>query len=283
MEYSIKNTMSFFISSIQFDMFLVWTESIGGKLSNIGCHPYTEIMFICEGSCCFEINNNVYDVKKGDYIIIPKNTPHRILKTSDNLRRITASPRFSKRNLSVENELLSDLKATKIHAITENMWNLMNIILSYSEKNDTKYHSAIENLVTALFFDLFFSLNISLMNEFEDRSGKKDKKELIVIMNYIRNNIPKIRTVSDIADHFNMSIRQLDRIIVKHKKLTAKQYLDGAKINYACHLLQFTNLPIHEISLKLGFSGLHSFDEFFKRMRKITPKEYRKISKNPEH
>jgi len=65
-------------------------------------HPYVEVAFTLEGCATITVGNETREVKSGDIVVIPANTPHRFVNAGDTILRqiaIHASPRFIQTNL----------------------------------------------------------------------------------------------------------------------------------------------------------------------------------------
>ena len=52
-------------------------------------------------------------------------------------------------------------------------------------------------------------------------------------------------------------------------------YLNQLKINHACVYLEQNYLKVYEIAYKVGFQDEKYFTKVFKKIKGITPKEYR--------
>jgi quercetin dioxygenase-like cupin family protein len=66
-------------------------------------HPYVEVAFTLEGRATITVGNETRDVKAGDIVVIPANTPHRFVNAGNTVLRqidIHASPRFIQMNLA---------------------------------------------------------------------------------------------------------------------------------------------------------------------------------------
>ena len=48
--------------------------------------PHDEAVFLIDGSAALEMEGEVVELKRGDFFIIPANTPHRVLKTEKGTR-----------------------------------------------------------------------------------------------------------------------------------------------------------------------------------------------------
>jgi quercetin dioxygenase-like cupin family protein len=65
-------------------------------------HPYVEVAFTLEGCATITIGDEEREVKAGDIVVIPTNTPHRFVNSGDTVLRqidVHASPTFIQTNL----------------------------------------------------------------------------------------------------------------------------------------------------------------------------------------
>ena len=53
------------------------------------------------------------------------------------------------------------------------------------------------------------------------------------------------------------------------------ELVDRVRAELACRLLDDSSLSVHAIASSLGFADPSSFSRFFRRMRGVTPREYR--------
>ena len=61
-------------------------------------HPELEIYFVIEGSATIVIGTTAYQIKKGDYIVIPPNKAHFIIPDSNFIIGIINTPPFNANN-----------------------------------------------------------------------------------------------------------------------------------------------------------------------------------------
>lgn len=91
------------------------------------------------------------------------------------------------------------------------------------------------------------------------------------------NSYPNIGelTVSDVANHFGISISNLSHRFKADTHRTISEYLSIARIEYAKRLLEDSDLTITQIASQLKYSQLNNFTRFFKRIVGMPPSEYR--------
>lgn len=93
---------------------------------------------------------------------------------------------------------------------------------------------------------------------------------------YIHENIYTKITVSDLADFVGIEPEYLSALSRSNLGCTMAQYISKRKISEAKKLLRFTEKSLMEISTLLLFSSQSHFQRQFKKIRGITPSEYRK-------
>ncbi|PYL29146.1 MAG: cupin domain-containing protein [Verrucomicrobia bacterium] len=86
---------------VPFSAYIVKAEP--GQGPPLHKHPYVEVAFTLEGCAIITVGNEQRDLKAGDIVVIPANTPHRFVNSGDTVLHqidIHASPRFIQTNLT---------------------------------------------------------------------------------------------------------------------------------------------------------------------------------------
>ena len=139
-----------------------------------------------------------------------------------------------------------------------------------------------------LFADFFNADDIAAMREAlgrivnlscdEINKKRKDHKKRLFneIKNYVENNLSdKEMYLPSIAEHFGMNSKYLTVFFKENTGTGLAEYIREKRIETACTLL-LQNLPVKSVADLVGFSNIISFNRTFKRMKKVTPTEYRR-------
>ncbi|MEJ7780404.1 MAG: AraC family transcriptional regulator [Daejeonella sp.] len=102
-----------------------------------------------------------------------------------------------------------------------------------------------------------------------DRFGK--------VTEYIIRNFDKEITLPEVASVANMAVTTFCSFFKEHFRVTFVEYLNTVRIGYACKLLAEDDRNIVEIAYESGFKNLTNFNRQFKRFKKMTPSEYRRM------
>jgi transcriptional regulator GlxA family with amidase domain len=83
-------------------------------------------------------------------------------------------------------------------------------------------------------------------------------------------------TLSDLAEHSNMSLRTFARRFNEEVGLTPGRWLIQQRVDRARQLLESTDLPVDDIAGQVGFAGGTSLREHLHAAVGVTPLAYRR-------
>ena len=100
-------------------------------------------------------------------------------------------------------------------------------------------------------------------------------KQIRDSVDYIRQNIHDNITVAELAEKVDLNETYLSKLFKKEMGCTVSEYIRNEKIEEACYLLRYTDKTSIEIASDLSFSSHSYFISVFKKVKGVTPKEYR--------
>ncbi len=121
---------------------------------------------------------------------------------------------------------------------------------------------------------------LKLLSEVEKYDIYKEDNDSfeIKVLTYIEKHFKEDISVESIAEYFGYNSEYLIKKFKKNLKETPHNYILSRRILYAKDLLDKGRLSIKEISKEVGFNSESNFCVAFKRITKMTPKEYRNLS-----
>lgn len=123
------------------------------------------------------------------------------------------------------------------------------------------------------------SVVIEMSNQFLEKKKQDTSQEEVsrfeFIKNWIRIHSHEALTVSQIANHFNITPTYLTRLFNKQDKTTTVQFINSIKIQQAQEMLLTTDIPIKQIASELNFQNEKYFYRVFKRLTGVTATEFR--------
>lgn len=96
------------------------------------------------------------------------------------------------------------------------------------------------------------------------------------ITEYIMKNFDSDITLPEIASKSNMAVTTFCNFFKDNYRVTFIEYLNNVRIGYACKLISENNKSVVEIAYESGFKNLANFNRQFRKMKKMTPSEYKK-------
>lgn len=92
---------------------------------------------------------------------------------------------------------------------------------------------------------------------------------------YIVEHYAEEMTLGEVAEHIGISSGYLSTLFMQILGCGFVDYLQEFRITRACSYLQQNYLKIYEIAYKVGFRDEKYFSRVFKKLRGMSPKEYR--------
>jgi transcriptional regulator GlxA family with amidase domain len=83
-------------------------------------------------------------------------------------------------------------------------------------------------------------------------------------------------TLSDLAEHSNMSLRTFARRFAEEVGMSPGRWLIQQRVDRARHLLESTDLPVDDIAGQVGFAGGTSLREHLHAAIGVSPMAYRR-------
>ena len=104
----------------------------------------------------------------------------------------------------------------------------------------------------------------------------KDEEFINALHKFLEENMDNSELViDDLANHVCMSRSSLNRKMHELFNLSAKDFIQAARIKHACQLLKNTDMNTKEVAYACGFSDPKYFAKCFKSETGKTPTEYR--------
>ncbi|GIX22401.1 MAG: hypothetical protein KatS3mg121_1184 [Gammaproteobacteria bacterium] len=140
-------------------------------------------------------------------------------------------------------------------------------------------------VVMLVFFGLRYSLlleGVELVNEQndDDRPLSLDWKAAKRVIEFMQNERPYLEhniTIDALAGRLGMPTRTLSLLLNRHFGKNFFEYINGYRVEHAKALLcEHPEMSVVDVMHEAGFSSKSSFNDCFKKLTGMTPREYRK-------
>ena len=93
---------------------------------------------------------------------------------------------------------------------------------------------------------------------------------------FIRINLNHYLSLNSISEALYVSSYELSRQFKKETGETITEYINKRRINEAVFILENESISITDISYMVGFNDVNYFTKVFKKIKGMTPTEYRR-------
>lgn len=252
-------------------------------ITQLHCHNSYEILVpFCDDMKCY-VNNQIYNVKKGDVFIFPPRAPHKVAPHSYKVYEryvlyfkieyiSSFSPLAEKLLCGLFNQ--PEYDAVCIHLEEEQTANLIALI------KKTQYYInspgyAQEIYIQHAFFEILLLLSKQSYTQNSDRCLGRSINYFKIkdVITYLYCNLSENLSLDHLTAKFYMSKAYLNNIFKLHTGSTVNQYIISTRIATAKKLLQ-EGIPVSLVYEKVGFNNYSHFIRTFTKMIGISPKQY---------
>lgn len=233
-------------------------------------HPFTEIFFVLDGEGAFTVENESFDIKANDLIIVSPNVYHQENSHDDKPLEYVV--------LGVQ-DLLFQLDNPNQNFIYQNFDKDNDDVLYYvhhllmeSETKEIGYDTVCQKLLELLILKVIRKININLQAH---QSSSPAKREIRMICHYIDQNYSEDLSLESLAKYMKMNKYYMAHEFKKYMHISPIQYLINRRIQECQSLLKTSSLSVSEISEAVGFSSQSYCSQIFKKALGMTPLQYR--------
>ncbi len=251
-------------------------------------HPYIEILVSLYDNNEVTINFTKYVLKTNDLVIIYPGDLHSLGRVDENAFILVQFPLDL---LMVMNDFNSNFSVFyQYHFIKYDPSNIDadKMILLIKELPELYYSESLfsEVYIYTLLLQFFVKLGQYCVKakkeEFSD-DGNTDYKYTKLMSEaclYISQNCTKPLTLDDISHHIGVSKSHFSHLFKKYTNMTFIDFLTTERIKKTEFLISNPKAHIIDIAFDSGFSSVSSFNRAFKKIKGISPSEFRETMIN---
>ncbi|MBB3218871.1 AraC-like DNA-binding protein [Ochrobactrum sp. RC6B] len=102
-----------------------------------------------------------------------------------------------------------------------------------------------------------------------------DRSRIDRVLVHIHKHYHAPLRMEELAEIAFLSVSGLHRLFQRHTQMSVSEYLIALRIGESCSRLSGTNQPIQHIAAEVGYASLANFNRQFRRLRGMSPREYR--------
>ena len=244
--------------------------AINRKSKHIEPHLHNALEIVCVTSGALElgVGQELYHMEKGDIGFVFPDVIHHYQVLTPGVNKATyliASPFTIAKFADIMQSMAPEYPIIKAEKVEPEVYRVINAILETEQSDIT---------VAQAYLQIVLARCIGKLNLVE-KSNVGSNDLIYQTVSYISANFKKKFSLEEMAKDLGVSKYVLSRLFSKTFHRNFNQYLNDARLNYACHRLENTSDSITNICLDSGFESQRTFNRVFKERYKISPSDYR--------
>jgi len=135
---------------------------------------------------------------------------------------------------------------------------------------------AKETFLRSMLLEALVFLTRTLVTDVEpDSSNIQSQSNVLELLHYMHLHYNEELTLTSLADHYHWNASYVSRLFKQHVGQTFIHYLHSLRVGRAASLLATTEMDIVDISVEVGFDHARTLRRAFKKLKGLTPKQYR--------
>ena len=258
------------------------------------------LMIVFEGSVSFKCKNKIFEAEGPCFVCFDETENPKLIKQKGlKCNSIYFNPEFLNINMSFERirredyehlALMHDMFLLKPFTDSEKFVYLLfeeyisNLSLWFDNleeelKIQRDWYWSCRSRSYFMEIILLLERVYGIIETKEPKQIKKIKnKHLKSALIYIESHYNKSITLEDITTSASMNHTSLTKIFKEELNTTPMDYFWKHRISVAKKHLEFTNLPVKDISIRCGFKTVQHFTRKFEQYMGVTPVVFRKNS-----
>ena len=256
------------------------TREAGGVMRGHRYHPYYELAYIEHGSCRFFIEDTMFDLHDGDFLLIPPQVFHFTRYLFGSCLRCGIYFRAG----DLESELISHfpdgadfLSQVRIFQVPTDARREIGRIIMRMAAEDRGFDERSPLMLRLQLQELLLLCSrVCLLLTETPASIHTTDRQVLLAARYINEHFRQQISAADIAAAAGFSPNYLSRKFREAAGIGVHDYLVFIRLRSAAFELISTSDSVTDIALRNGFSDSNYFKDVFKKKYGMTPREYRK-------
>lgn len=242
-------------------------------------HHCTELFYVLRGKGSFLANDQTFDIKEDDLIIVNPNVMHtEMSKNEEPLEYIVLGIEGLQFTTMGKQGEMDDFSVHNYYDYKHEILFYLKTLLQEMEREDEDYEIVCQNLLEVLIINMVRRTKANMIVA----PSQKITKECRFIEQYINHHFTEEITLELLSEKSYMNKYYLVHAFKQYKGVSPISYLINKRIESAKELLETTNYSIAQIADCSGFSSQSYFSQVFKKATNMSPNEYRKMREDKE-
>ena len=258
----------------------IWYSDVPWRYE-IHDHSAVEVLLTIDGTVTYTVEDTVYQVRKGEVLIIPPDTPHSLSMEEGSSRYLflfepdaIMSMRDIKSIAMYFNKPFHLRDGSEAHVRIREL--LLRARDAY-EKREMRCNTGCYSCILRIYATLGQQYLSGVRPRTDDGLRNMDSEVITAVMTYINNHYREELSLEDVARFAGFSRYYFSRSFKRQTGYSFKDYLCQKRLQVAMDLLIRTNHSMRDVAIESGFGSVATFNRVFREKKGCTPTQYRAI------
>ena len=258
----------------------IWYSDVPWRYE-IHDHSAVEVLLTIHGTVTYTVEDTVYQVCKGEVLIIPPDTPHSLSMEEGSSRYLflfepdaIMSMRDIKSIAMYFNKPFHLRDGSEAHVRIREL--LLRARDAY-EKREMMWNTVCYSCILRIYATLGQQYLSGVRPRTDDGLRNMDSEVITAVMTYINNHYREELSLEDVARFAGFSRYYFSRSFKRQTGYSFKDYLCQKRLQVAMDLLIRTNHSMRDVAIESGFGSVATFNRVFREKKGCTPTQYRAI------
>ena len=252
-------------------------------------HHECQLTYIVESSGQRIIGNNIEYFEPGELVFLGSGVPHvwyndkEYFQGSEHLRAQSLAMYIN------PDQLVESLEGFGCRNVLDHWLTISRRGVIYTGASKTEliglfkalfYQEGMAKLITflQLIDRLMHATDYRLLSspDYVNSYSENDQQRMERLFQFIFANFRRDISLDEIASLANMNEFSFCRYFKSRTQKSFTQFVNDLRIGHACKLMQERYNPIETVAYESGFNNITHFNRQFKRIKGVTPRDYRK-------
>lgn len=248
-------------------------------------HNYFEFYFFVEGDVSMQIGKQTYRVRSGDLMLIPPQTPHRLIIHSpktpyrrfvfwlsreicEHLAQLSSSYIYVMQYAETHKDYLFQMDPVSFNTLQSKMIRIL------EEMHADRFGK--DEQISLYVSDFLLHINRLVYEQKEPKNQPINTSLYSNLVEYIEQHLDDDLSLERLAEEFYVSKYHIAHVFKENVGLSIHQYITKKRLSLCKEAIR-AKMNITEVYHTYGFGDYSSFYRAFKKEFGISPKEFRDI------
>ena len=261
-----------------------WIREYGKDVNYLHFHNYLEVGICYAGKGEVVLEQKVYPFQAGSIMIVP---PY-FLHTTNSIKGTKAYWEWFYFDVETILEEQYDTNIMKLKQMKEKIYEKPYYM--FSQKNEKLkrilelirleclekvefYQEALKGLIQTLLVEI-------IRRNMQEKEKYEKNVFITPAIQYVEEHFFESISIPKLAEVCNMSESYFRKLFVSSMHMKPIDFINFVRVQKACHLMKSTEKSMEEISYRVGFGNISTFNRNFKKIFGVSPYQWKKSYEN---